>query len=145
MLEGLFAVFLGIDIVIYLWDNLCKIMFIGVIIYKNNCPQEAGIWPCPGHFPHFSQLMVPVKNSAAFRGTRAEPSFWGPLSISFCVPITSNKNKKTFFWNIFILTFLGGYFKYLRGLSWSEVLEVGAVVVWKRKLNSVLLEASDKM
>lgn len=43
MLEGIFVIFLGIDIVIYLWDNLCKIMFMGVIVYKNNCPQEAGI------------------------------------------------------------------------------------------------------
>lgn len=48
--------------------------------------------------------------------------FGNPFPLDFvCASV-----RKIFF--RIILTFLGGYFKYLRALSWSEVLEVGAVV-----------------
>lgn len=60
------------------------------------------------------------------------PHFGNPFPLDLvCASV-----RKIFF--RIILTFLGGYFKYLRALSWSEVLEVGAVVFWKRKGNLIL-------
>lgn len=144
MLKGLFAVFLHIDIVIYLWDNLHKIMFMSVIIYKNNCPQEAGIWPCPGHCPHFSQVMMPVRNSAAFSGTRAEPSFWGPFPLDLVCSSPSNIRKIFFCYR----SYLSGWLLQisLRSLlEWSAWSRSSCGLKEKRKFNFVCLETSDKM
>lgn len=76
------------------------------------------------HFAAF--VVVSDRNSStAFSGDRIEPSFQVPHHLTSYVHLSScNEWQEKVF--RMILTFLGGYFKYLRALSWSKVLEVGA-------------------
>lgn len=65
-------------------------------------------------------IEIPVRLSA--EPGLNPPHFGNP----FTLVLVFTSVRKMFF--RIILTFLGGYFKYLRALPWCEVLEVGAVV-----------------